>query len=588
MSDPQKISFSIPIAEGFKTLDAGKNTIRIRGVALKGDIISKNNRMYVAKELAKACNTWIGKPVNINHNNNMNVGHITFMDYENDLLTYEAEITKQPYVNLLRNKSAEIKGVSIQADYLFNRCIKCGEKFYDENTFHTHMNREHFIKTDPASTPHGIIGNGLAIVLSPEIPGYSGTSVELAEVWRVKSLQLLETVIKEEKEKEKMNEQLSGKAVLTPNTPYTINRAVEKKEEKTKVESEEKPPNQQSTQKPLVKTETPPPTDPPKAAEKLTLTEIQKPALKEIVLTEKTETDQVTLKPEGKLTPLTETKTKLSLGEPFAGYDNFEACVAANSDKENPEAYCGEVKHKAEEYMVAKKQVAELTAKVNELIASVNQPIVTSKVNESWRIQTGQLKEALTQLQGEVTKLPEQFNNALKTITEAVNNLPQDDLGWKEIKIPEPYNDAALKEAIAAIKPYDDAPIKDAIAKVPVYDDKELRGLVTALQKENGELKENVIHQKQDFEARVASNEKALKETTETNSKALLERDEKIKKLQETLDDFQKKKLEETEKLTARVDNLEDKLKPEFKGKNTQLNETKDKPYVNTPDKGAN
>jgi hypothetical protein len=26
---------------------------------------------------------------------------------------------------------------------------------------------------------------------------------------------------------------------------------------------------------------------------------------------------------------------------PFAGYENFAACVAANGDKENPEAYCG-------------------------------------------------------------------------------------------------------------------------------------------------------------------------------------------------------------------------------------------------------
>lgn len=36
-------------------------------------------------------------------------------------------------------------------------------------------------------------------------------------------------------------------------------------------------------------------------------------------------------------------------GEPFAGYDNFEDCVEDNQDKDDPEAYCGELKDRAEE-----------------------------------------------------------------------------------------------------------------------------------------------------------------------------------------------------------------------------------------------
>lgn len=39
--------------------------------------------------------------------------------------------------------------------------------------------------------------------------------------------------------------------------------------------------------------------------------------------------------------------------EPFAGYDDFEACVADNRDKRDPEAYCAALKDKAED--VAKK-----------------------------------------------------------------------------------------------------------------------------------------------------------------------------------------------------------------------------------------
>lgn len=39
----------------------------------------------------------------------------------------------------------------------------------------------------------------------------------------------------------------------------------------------------------------------------------------------------------------------LKKGAPFAGYKDFDACVAANSDKDDPEAYCGKIKHQVEE-----------------------------------------------------------------------------------------------------------------------------------------------------------------------------------------------------------------------------------------------
>jgi hypothetical protein len=43
--------------------------------------------------------------------------------------------------------------------------------------------------------------------------------------------------------------------------------------------------------------------------------------------------------------PKTEAMRK---GAPFAGYEDFAACVAANQDKDDPEAYCGSIKHKVE------------------------------------------------------------------------------------------------------------------------------------------------------------------------------------------------------------------------------------------------
>lgn len=34
---------------------------------------------------------------------------------------------------------------------------------------------------------------------------------------------------------------------------------------------------------------------------------------------------------------------------PFAGYSDFDDCVARNQDKDDPEAYCGAVKAKTED-----------------------------------------------------------------------------------------------------------------------------------------------------------------------------------------------------------------------------------------------
>lgn len=41
-------------------------------------------------------------------------------------------------------------------------------------------------------------------------------------------------------------------------------------------------------------------------------------------------------------------ESSLQKGAPFAGYKDFDACVAANSDKGDPEAYCGKIKHQVE------------------------------------------------------------------------------------------------------------------------------------------------------------------------------------------------------------------------------------------------
>jgi len=197
----------------FKTVDSGKNTIKIRGVALHGDTVSRNNRVYVDEELSKAARTFIGKPVTINHNMNEKVGTVDWAEYEDGALEYLATIKKQPYVNLLRTKSANIRGVSIEAMYLRNICPKCGEKFTSEEQFHAHMRDKHFIKTNSNTVVHGLNGQALSLVLSPEVPGVPDTTIELMETQGTN--RLFEMIIKDKGgKKEEMTVEESGHTVF--------------------------------------------------------------------------------------------------------------------------------------------------------------------------------------------------------------------------------------------------------------------------------------------------------------------------------------------------------------------------------------
>ena len=47
---------------------------------------------------------------------------------------------------------------------------------------------------------------------------------------------------------------------------------------------------------------------------------------------------------------------------PFAGYKDFDECVSQNQDKDDPEAYCGAIKHKTEKSQVFGSMLLGLTA----------------------------------------------------------------------------------------------------------------------------------------------------------------------------------------------------------------------------------
>jgi len=707
MSNTVIEQFEIPVTE-WKTVDAGQGKIRIKGVALRGDAVSKNNRHYIAKELKKATNTWIGKPININHNDHRIVGHLTFMEYDEDadLLLYEGEVNKQPYVDLLRTRSSEIRGVSIQAGYLYNKCYKCGARFYTEEDFRAHMNKEHYIKINPKSEPHGIVGEALSLVLSPEIPGYDGTSIDLAEIARQRTLQLLEIVINNEKERETyMSNKLKAPvAISSPPTLHVgavkeisedehncgedehwseekqacvansvseqehtcpdgehwsetegkcVKDAIEEQEDQScpagshwsesegkcvedAVETQEEQSCPVGTHWDKEKMECVPDEAVVEQAEhacpdgehwdeaaNACVADIAEQSCPEgeqwseaegkcVKVTVETYTPKIaevknalptklTLK-ESKLDKLAETTpVKLSLGEPFAGYSDFAACVAANQDKENPEAYCGQIKHEVEGEMFTRKKLGELTVKVNELVDDANKPVST-EIKQDYSAVQALREQVLSELQ------------RVKTF------IPRDDLGWKRIKpyndagLKEtirqtsmqlntvaadlanrihkikPYNDAPLKEAIGKIKPYDDAPLKEAIGKIKPYDDTELRKTLEKLpdlETRITALSETVKTQEQkitEYQKTITEKDALIEKVAGERNKLVEDQGRKIEdltsKVAETVADKQKL----TEDLGKRLENIEDKLPSVFKGRSPPLRQQTDNdPITSAP-----
>lgn len=398
------------MAPEFKIVDAGKNTIRIRGVAMRGNVVSRNKRKYVADELKRAARTFIGRPITINHDPDKKVGTIKWMEYsdESDALEYLGDIKKQPYVDMIRNKSTFIKGVSIEADYLHNQCTQCGARFYTEEDFHRHMHEVHFIKTDPTTEPHGMLGKALSLVLGKEEPGYSDSTIELMEMYKTKPiLQLLEIVTKNRKETVNYLKQI-GKTIKKTekpkNIPYKIRETREQKETPAKepcpagehrdaetgecipdatpeVTEQEKLPTDATqaegdteklacadgfhletddlgNQKCVADLPPPPVEGPVRAAEQVEA-EPQPPIPEQP--TQLTCPEGKHLDPETGLCiedttvvePLPNVfevvlPTLLKLGEPFANYKDFADCVAKNPDKENPDAYCADIKRKTE------------------------------------------------------------------------------------------------------------------------------------------------------------------------------------------------------------------------------------------------
>ena len=400
---PIKESFNWLAAPEFKIVNTGKNTVTITGTAVRKDQVSKNNRKYVEEELQAAARTFIGKPVTINHapydkshpmyDGRLVPGNVRWMEYmDTGEMNFQVDIKKQPYVDMLRNKSIEIQGVSIEADYIANRCNRCGKDFYSTETFEHHMNHEHFIKNFNYE-PRGMIGRALSIVISPEIPGVPNTTINLMEKYQRPQFkgfsQLLETVIKTGKEKQNMAKPKTKVPYNHKETPLIRETEDEKEEDKKKQpEEDEKEKKTEEQEEPLscpagfhkvadeegercVADEEPAATEaldtPPTAIPSVGDGSTPTPTAIPIALPEQptqtscptgqhldTETglcvaDDSTVEPAPSVTVDAVTlPTLLELGEPFAGYDNVDDCKLKNPNKEDAGSYCADIMRKAE------------------------------------------------------------------------------------------------------------------------------------------------------------------------------------------------------------------------------------------------
>ena len=503
-------------------------TVKIRGKAIPRETISRNNRKYVDEELRKAARTFIDAPITENHKNwtdkKNHLGKVNWMEYDDGSMEYVAEVWNPEMAAELRAyaknpQSTRIRGVSVEADFLKIACTKCQQEFLTESAWRRHMEEVEHIHDLPLE-PHGIRGRALSIVTGKETPGVAGNTLEVMETTSP-LFQLLETVIKLSKEKENMN--VNTQKSMGP--PYMVKEQTEPPElEKKKTKDEEelkKPEDNEEEKKPEEEEED----------------------------EEQNATEETT-----KISKITrEAAPKLSLGEPFAGYDDFEACVKANQDKDNPEAYCGQVKKQAEETLHFQNVV---TGKINEIAEAFN-TLKIPKDDKTWNIKikglSEKLDDAVAELKAGDNAINTGYISQLKEIKEQIAAIPQDDLGWKD-KVAELAN--GITEAngkIAEIKPYDDSAIKESIANIKPYDDKPLKEMVEAIPKDEWKqpLQEAIAGIKQ-------YDDTELKTTMETTSKTL----------QENLDQMtQKTSLLETKLTTLETENktlketLDSKLK---------------------------
>lgn len=453
------------------TVAAAGKTVKIKGLAIPHETVSRNNKKYVDKELALAARTWVDAPITENHKawniKGNQLGKVNWMEYENGAMEYVAEVWNPEMAAELKlyakdPASSKIRGVSVEADFLHIACAKCGKRFLGESEWRTHMMKEEFVKDLPLE-PHGIRGRALSIVTAPESPGVQGTTLEVMETVQRGLLQLLETVINKGLEIEKMTK---NDVNLNVGPPYTVNMQVVPRGEVTET-------------KPI---ETPAPV----------IAEAKAPDVPKPVLIE-----------------------KLNVKEESGKFD-FDACMKEYGDEEK----CAMMAKKERE---AREKWQATTAKLNELVEWANN-LKSPEDDKTWEAKIQAVTETLQTKTTAIASDLVTLANSIKTeiygkLNETVEALPKDDLGWKEIK---PYDDAELKTSLETMNKTllekvdqttqkvsliesENLKVKETFEKLLDKADKNIVEVQKTLEQRENELKETV--------AKLEAQEKELAET---------------------------------------------------------------------------
>jgi len=656
-------SFGWLSPEAFDLHSIGKNTIKIKGIAVPAGATSKNKRKYVEEELVRAARTLIGKPITINHDPNRIIGNVEWAEHEDGLTEYLATIKKQPYVDMLRDHNKDILGVSVEADYLHNKCTICGQRFYSEESFRDHMLTEHLIK-EGVTAPHGMNYKALSLVVAPEIPGVSSTTVELMETWGLHPLsQLLETVTKDKQNQQAWETKMKDKIVLQPENRNTIDRIKEQTEEQLPTPEqvsmdkpepvaadneqppahptsepgqecgegshwdevsgtcipdephEESPPQNSPPIGPSVgetdqlKVTPPLPVEPEPPAPQLTPPEAAAPENvapspqkadepgKECTEGSHWDEEACACIPDP-IIAVQEIKfpEPLKLGEPFANYDSFDACVSANQDKDDPEAYCASLENKVEKQPASEiwspqrghirdiklattinkqsKKLEEIYTYLSKALKEAEKPLLTeAKIRAST---TKQLKQRLTEIMADHTAKAKTLNNQLKE-TKTDNNTLKEllDKNTKAqttelAKLSKAHNDTVtfltnkLTEICTSIK-------KASITTQTV------NNKLTESTNQIKALETQFANTKKSYETILEAVDKRYGELKD-NTKTL---EDRIKEQEDELEKRKWKLTETVEQLSTKYTNLESKLKGTFKAHSPQtVKETRDNPPV--------
>ena len=596
------------VPESAKTLpSASPREIKVKMVIAKAGQISGNGRKYVREELRKAARTLTGKPINVNHDDKRIIGNIDVAEYDDqdDQLEAIGTITSQMYADRVRANDPSWKGWSLQADYFFNKCAHCDQRFEDMEPYKNHLAKEHGLKNTFIVEPLGIHLNGVAYVESPEVPGLTGTTKQLMETVQKGLSQLWETIINDyekfEEENNKMNKIVSSvkkeEATAVGLAPKLAEAKIKIREEDTSLKhdcptGEEWDPVEGKCV--LIEAPVKEIREPPKPAQPIPTLTV--PASQTIILRESKGIE------------------KLSLAEPCS--PELKACVNAliidGKEESSAWAIC---KSKVGE--TSKVKLTELKTRSFEDWRSeglseessalrVKEVRIMSENNRKLEEAINGIMDFLQVLKYNETKVKESFNKiidevqkpiqtkdydlviaevtaGLNKITEHVNALPKDDVSWKETVANLPKDDDSWKTRVEVLEkreiPQDDKSWEQKCAT------KEDLLIMQETQKEIAAIKESSLKDHEKLETLLTGLDKFAQQfkVLETENASLKQKvEEKTEKtVKETLE-----LKEVVENLKTTTENLTDKLKGQFKGAH-QKPEVSSTPIQSDPAKGG-